>query len=818
MENENKVSYAEVVVDVPATPTDRPFDYRIPTTLQDAVQVGSRVQVPFGSQRRIGYVTRIKSNCDFSRVRSIIQVMDVMPPLTEELVELGDWIADEYMCHRISALQAMVPAVLRGKYQKLVSLTENAQAADFSASPSLYTRLKKSSLDWEEVCKLPDVRLSWLREWVQQGKIQIEMKIHDRVTEKKVRYVSAIEPSQLLQIISTLPERNKKQRQILQFFIDKPEPIPLKQLLIEVNTTRSTITKCVEENWLFWEERQENRNPYANVEILQTKPLLLTKEQQLVYSQIERNLFTPHSETILLHGVTGSGKTELYLQAIAKVLDKQQEAIVLVPEISLTPQMVERFKGRFGDQVAVLHSGLSHGEKYDEWRKIREGHCSVAIGARSAIFAPFTRLGLIIIDEEHESSYKQEDHPKYHARAVAQWRAKHHGATLLLGSATPAMESYYQAENGEYRLLELSERVQGRPFPAIELVDMRNELRQGNRSMFSKSLQRELQRCIERGEQAVLFLNRRGFSTFVMCRACGETIDCPHCEITLTYHRTNDTLRCHYCGYATQLPSTCPKCESPHIRHFGTGTQRVEEELLRHFPQWRIIRMDVDTTTRKGSHQKLLGAFGRHEADILLGTQMIAKGLDFPLVTLVGVITADTMLHLPDFRSAERTFQLLTQVSGRAGRHQQPGKVVIQSYSLDHYSIRRVADQNWSEFYKEEYDTRKKLLYPPFCGLVQLLFTHPDQIKLLQITGQIAGELRSALGQQIQILGPVPAMIPRIKDRYRIQILLKFPEEVELIGQIKKKLREIQERSNDKHLRIIIDRDGHFHIPEKLYI
>ena len=409
----------------------------------------------------------------------------------------------------------------------------------------------------------------------------------------------------------------------------------------------------------------------------------------------------------LLYGVTGSGKTEIYLQSIQRVLEDGREGIVLVPEISLTPQMVNRFKGRFGDQVAVLHSGLSVGEKYDEWRKIQRKEVKVVVGARSAVFAPFENLGIIIIDEEHETSYKQEDNPRYHARDVAIERAKKHQCPVVLGSATPSLESFARAEKRVYHLLTLSKRMNDQNLPDVKIVDMREELREGNRSMFSRELFEKLQDRLMKKEQTVLFLNKRGHSSFVMCRDCGYVVQCPNCDISLTYHRYNQQMKCHYCGYESVVPTTCPECTSDHIRYFGTGTQKVEEELGKIFPEAKVIRMDVDTTSRKGSHEKLLTEFHEGQADILLGTQMIAKGFDFPNITLVGVLSADTMLHLPDFRSSEKTFQLLTQVSGRAGRHELAGEVVIQTYSPEHYSIELAGQQDFDLFYQKEMMVQK---------------------------------------------------------------------------------------------------------------
>ena len=476
--------------------------------------------------------------------------------------------------------------------------------------------------------------------------------------------------------------------------------------------------------------------------------------------------------------------------------------------------MVERFKGRFGDRVAVLHSRLSSGERYDEWRKIREGKVQVAIGARSAIFAPFRNLGLIIIDEEHESSYKQEDAPKYHARDVAFARGKYHQAVVVLGSATPSLESYSRTGHG-LTYLHLPTRVQDRPMPSVSIVDMRQELKAGNRSMFSRQLHDAILGNLSRGEQAVLLLNRRGYSTFVMCRSCGYTAECPHCEIALTYHRVSHNLRCHYCGYARPEQRQCPECNSEHIRYFGTGTQKVEEELARHFPGIRVIRMDVDTTTEKGAHEKWLDQFQRGKADVLLGTQMVAKGLDFPKVTLVGVIAADTVLHLPDFRAAEKTFQLLTQVAGRAGRHELPGKVIIQTYNPEHYSIVHASRHDYISFAREELQHRKKRLFPPYCSLALITFLH-EHVPLLVTAGEFFAHTfktewyRSYPDRShilLEVMGPVASPVPRKKDRYRFQCVVKYRQDRSIPEAIRHAVEMTAQQFKNERLQISVDVD-----------
>lgn len=804
-------SIAAVVVDVVARGTDRPFDYHVPESLRDVIEVGSRVRVSFGHRKVMGYVVRLSGEASYGRLKPILDVMDLVPPLTPELVDLGLWMAETCFCHPITALNAMVPAVLKGRYRRVVRIHPRFAPGTVLApeEEALIERLRREGeRPLETVLAWPGVSRSLIRQLVRERRLLVEERVGDRVTRRRTRWVKpAVSGQALRRALDALPPRALRQREILSHFLDRPEAVPLSRLLASLKAGRSSVDSLVEKGLLQLEEREELRDPFAGRSFEPTSPLPLTPEQERAFRAIVGPLREGRHHRILLHGVTGSGKTEVYLQAIDETLKQGRQAIVLVPEISLTPQMVARFKGRFGPRVAVLHSGLSGGERFDEWRKIRSGEVQVAIGARSAIFAPFSNLGLIVIDEEHESSYKQEEQPKYHAREVAFRRGMAHRAVVVLGTATPAVETIHRAGRGELERVVLSRRVQGRPLPRVDVVDMREELREGNRSIFSRMLQEALEQCVSRGEQAVLFLNRRGFSTFVLCRSCGKVMECPHCDISLTFHRTNRTLRCHYCGYAEPVPETCPACGSSHIRYFGTGTQRVEEEIARLFPGMRVIRMDVDTTNRKGAHEELLGRFGAGEADVLLGTQMIAKGLDFPRVTLVGVIAADIMLHLPDFRAAERTFQLLTQVSGRAGRHDLSGRVVIQTYSPKHYSIDLAARTDTEAFYRKELLSRKQHRYPPFCRLFTLLFSHPDRQAVMQAAFEAARLLKQALSGKAEVLGPVPATIPRMKDRYRLQVFIKYTDE-DVAKAVGKVLRYLEERAEDPELRVSVDRDG----------
>lgn len=762
----DNVQLAQVVVEIPARDVNQTFDYLIPDGLEEWVVPGSRVIVPFGPRKVQGFVLQTKNvsqRASAYELKTIESVLDETPPLTKELLELGRWMSEKYVCLLITALQAMLPSALRSRTYKSVRINKDGQK-------------------------------------------EVTYHVKDGVTTKKVAVVRPLlDEDQLRMTVEQLPPQAKKQKEIVQFLCAKSESIPLNELVRRCRASRSTV-KALEQKGIVEIVREEQkRNPYAGRTFQKTTPLPLTEEQHMAFQKMAEAIDREEHRTFLLHGVTGSGKTEIYLQAIARVLAQGKEAIVLVPEISLTPQMVERFKGRFGDQVAVIHSRLSAGERYDEWLKIHERQVKVAIGARSALFAPFQNIGLIIIDEEHESSYKQEESPKYHARDVAIYRGEYHRAPVILGSATPALESYARAEKGVYQLVRLRRRVHGRSLPPVRIVDMRKELRAGNRSMFSRTLYQNIQDRLERKEQVVLFLNRRGFSTFVMCRDCGYVLSCPHCEISLTFHKVDRTLRCHYCGYQQKMIDTCPECHSAHIRFFGTGTQKVEEELYKHFPGIRVIRMDVDTTRRKGAHEAHLRAFGNHEADVLLGTQMIAKGLDFANVTLVGVMAADALLHLPDFRAAEKTFQLLTQVSGRAGRHQLPGEVIVQSYTPEHYSIQQAAKYDYVNFYRQEMHYRRQHGYPPYYFITLMTFSHEDLTISVRAAEQSVSWLKQRLNPQTIVLGPVASPIPKIKDRYRYHCMIKYRNEPKLAHIINELLTYLTEWRLKKKLLVQID-------------
>jgi primosomal protein N' (replication factor Y) len=793
---------ASVIVDVPAKQTDREFDYRIPEKWNQVIKPGMRVIVPFGPRMVQGFVTGLKAKSDFAKLRFIKEPMDLEPILNDELLQLGDWLTKEAMCFKISALQAMLPAAMKAKYEKVIKVVEDKKD---QLPPSIQNLFgKNDSLSWKDVIEGENASL--VQKEMQNGNLELEYNVKNRLNKKTVRVIKPLlSPMELKEMASAISNHAKKQQELLQYFIEHQESIPLKELLELMNTSSGTVKSLVSKGALAEMDQEIYRDPYENRVFEKSIPFTLTAEQTAALKPIQEKIHHDEHDVFLLYGVTGSGKTEVYLQAIASVIEKGKEAIMLVPEISLTPQTVKRFKERFGEQVAVMHSGLSVGEKYDEWRKIHRKEVKVVVGARSAVFAPFENLGLVIIDEEHESSYKQEETPRYHARDVAIERAKSYGCPVILGSATPTLESFARAKKNVYKLLTLSQRMNKNALPAVDIVDMREELRTGNRSMFSELLFTKLKDRLDKGEQTVLMLNKRGHSSFVMCRSCGLVINCPNCDISLTYHRFNDIMKCHYCGFEEGMPSVCPECESEHIRFFGTGTQKVEEELAKILPEARVIRMDVDTTSKKGSHERLLNAFGEGKADILLGTQMIAKGLDFPNITLVGVLSADTMLHLPDFRSSEKTFQLLTQVSGRAGRHQLPGEVVIQTYTPEHYSIELSALQDYDAFYEREMYLRRQSHYPPYYYVVLITVSHEDLMKTVSVTEKITNYLGSRLNRDSVVLGPVASPISRINNRYRYQCLIKYKREPDLNQHLRTLLEHYQKETAQNHLQISID-------------
>ncbi|MBE5768455.1 MAG: primosomal protein N' [Clostridiales bacterium] len=649
--------YAQVIVDIVHENVAHTFTYRIPQGLN--VAVGQRVTVPFGRMSKEGVVVALTELSDVppEKMRDITGVLEDYPAILPCLIHLARRMAEAVHCPLAETLRLMIPAQMRG------------------------------------------------------GRIQVRQQPMVRL---------AIPADQVEKAMGE-QGRSRKRRMLLQLLRDG-EIHPVGEMKLLVRDPMEALHQLEEAGLVEISLEEVLRRPGGNDPVTPVEDPPLTPSQEEVLQVVTPELEQGRGK-FLLHGVTGSGKTEVFIRLVRHTLKMGKSAMILVPEIALTPQMVSWFRSRFGQVAAVIHSRLSAGERFDEWRRIRRGDARVVIGARSAVFAPCENLGLIVVDEEHETTYLSDRHPRYDAREVAAWRCDHEGAALVLASATPSILSFAMARRGDYTLLEMPFRVHKRPLPTVEVVDMRQELEMGNRSVFSGVLQRKLRTCMERGEQAMLLMNRRGYNTFISCRSCGHTMKCPNCDISLTYHvATGDgKLHCHYCGHMEDSPQTCPECASTYIRYFGAGTQKVEEELRRMFPGTGIVRMDIDTTSGKEGHAKLLDEFRSGRARILVGTQMIAKGLDFPKVTLVGVVAADMTLNLPDYRSRERTFQLLTQVAGRAGRGEIPGEVVVQTYKPEDEVIQASARQDYRAFFEREFARRRAGLYPPFTVMARLL-------------------------------------------------------------------------------------------------
>ncbi|MDB6122199.1 MAG: priA [Pedosphaera sp.] len=740
------------------------FDYLIPPEFETQVDVGSRVQVPFGPRKVLGCVTALAEESAHTNLRSIIKVIGAQTLVTPKILKLARWIGEYYCCPPEIALKSVLPDAVR-----------------------------KEQAGWRE-------RL----------------------------FVRA------LPIVGEFPKLPKRQHEVWNIIEERRE-MPLQELIDLAETTAATVRHLEDKGLITITTEISERDPYARENILPTQPLLLNPQQVRALDKIKvamdveglgvgRDMNSPEvpeilkapafdtplldifketgrevkaapkdaenasngtnaNRVFLLHGVTGSGKTEIYLQALAHALKQGKGAIVLVPEISLTPQTVERFKARFSSGplqtlVAVLHSHLSAGERHDEWHKIRQGRARIAIGARSAIFAPVDPLGLIIVDEEHEHTYKQEESPRYHARDVAIVRGQMEGATVVLGSATPSMESFYNCSRGKYTLLEMLERVDNKKMPVVRVVDMRQAMRRGKSiPIFSPQLKEAIQQRLERKEQTILFLNRRGYSTSLQCPLCGFVATCPNCSVSLTYHRKAQILCCHVCGHTEPVPARCPgpKCGNPEIRYAGLGTEKVEDTLAKLFPDARIKRMDSDTLKRKDDFRRILGDFRTGKIDILVGTQMIAKGLHFPNVTLVGIIYADLALHLPDFRAGERTFQLLTQVAGRAGRGDIEGEVFVQSFTPFHPAIQYARRHDFGGFYDQELEFREQLKYPPVSRVAMLTLKGRNEEKVKLSADHLRRELEKALSgiKDLVIAGPAPAPLAKAESNYRYQLMLR---------------------------------------------
>ncbi len=785
---------AKVIVDVPLMQTDKPYSYTVPKEFSTMLEVGMRVHVPFGKANRLiqGIVVELTEETT-PELKEIAEVLDFTPVLNEEQLWLAEELRKSVFSYKISILKAMLPGFLNSSYDKILHAQPSLNKEDRLLIFGNADQQHFSSLDKELQAKV--MRLT------RQGAIQVE---YQAIDQKHIKTEKWYQVNQEILEQLVIPQRAKKKqalRDVLQGQTDMYRLADLKE-----HFSREVIHYFVEQEAVQIIEKEVSRSEAYFENVATDSALVLNEEQEAAVQAITQQI-GQGGKPFLLEGVTGSGKTEVYLQVIQEALSRGKTAIMLVPEISLTPQVTNRFISRFGKKVAILHSGLSNGERYDEWRKVERGEAQVVVGARSAIFAPLKNIGAIIIDEEHEASYKQDSNPRYHARDVALLRAKYNQAVLVLGSATPSLESRARAGKGVYHFLQLTKRAKPQAqIPEVEIVDFRDYIGQNEASNFTPVLLEAIQDKIDRKEQVVLMLNRRGYSSFVMCRECGTVDTCPNCDISLTLHMDTKSMNCHYCGFSKGIPHTCPNCSSRSIRYYGTGTQKASDELAEAFPQARILRMDVDTTRKKGSHEQILKEFGEGRADILLGTQMIAKGLDFPNVTLVGVLNADTALNLPDFRSSERTFQLLTQVAGRAGRAEKEGHVIIQSYNPKHYAITFAKNQDYEGFYAYEMSIRKQLAYPPYYFTVGLTLSHKIEAEVVKKSYEVLNMIRSGLSDKVQILGPTPKPIARTHNLYHYQLIIKYRFEEHLQEVLNQILDWTQEKDN-KDLRLSIDHE-----------
>ncbi|MDL2248834.1 primosomal protein N' [Tyzzerella sp. OttesenSCG-928-J15] len=773
---------AQIIVSINNANVDKPFSYIIPSELENKAVRGMRVVVPFGRGNKPveGFIVDIRQMSEADEemgLKAILKVPDKAPLINEDLMLLAQWMQDKYYSTLTECIKCIMPAGIAIKSENIYSLNtvidcefseKEREIVDFvMENPTVAESVllkELSGITRNDIANLVKKK-ALVKNQIATGK---DFTLYERQVKLKLENLEN----------AKLPSEKTKQGQVIKY-LQIHKQASIKAVKEALNITDSPINSLVAKDFAEY-VMVEIRRVTASIDEEKSGGLILNDEQRQALEIIAETNSREVKKPILLHGVTGSGKTEVYLKAIAEVLKEGKQAIVLVPEISLTPQTVGRFKDRFGEKVSVTHSRLSMAERYDQWKNAAEGRVSIMIGPRSALFTPFKNLGIIIIDEEHENTYKSETTPKYDARLTAVKRAEFTNSLVVLGSATPSMESYYKAENGEYTLVKMKKRINLK-MPEVDIVDMRTELEEGNRSIFSRQLSEALQNNLDNGFQTILFLNRRGHSTFVSCRQCGYVVKCDDCNINYTYHSNNDSLVCHYCGNKIKSPKNCPQCGSKYIKYFGVGTQRVEEEIIKLFPQANVLRMDMDTTAKKGGHESILSTFKNGRADILVGTQMIAKGLDFPKVTLVGVIAADLSLHTGDYRSAENTFQLLTQVSGRSGRAEASGKVIIQTYNPEHYAIQYAKTGDYESFYAHESALLRQMNYPPYSHVFSCLFTGESEKKVITTLYKLCDIMgRYNKNNDFEIIGPSPAVISKIRKRYRWKLLVKAEDETRL--------------------------------------
>lgn len=810
--------YAEVVFNLPLR--DR-FTYQIPSALQPLIQVGMRVFAPFGRRRITGYVVGLTQTFDRDfQLKPIADLPDVHPVISEELLALTAWVADYYQSSWGEAIKAALPAGLDDESREVLTITEKGVTAldNENLSGKAFSILETLRLKGSRTAKQLQKELGKnygayaLARLRQDGNVDSQTKVKESSIIYKREKIYRITPNDKTgEEVEALLKRSPRQREIYQFISQGEKP--LSAILKEFPSSSSQLAKLREKGLIrseIFKIKRDAPKEESAVSEGTEKPLDLTEEQKRAYQPLRESLDAGEFGAYLLHGVTGSGKTEIYLLCIQQALDQGKSAIMMVPEISLTPQTVERFRRRFGDRIAILHSGLSQKDRYREWEHLFSGRVQIVVGARSAVFAPLKNIGVIVIDEEHDSSYKQESTPRYHARDTAIVRAREQKAVVLLGSATPSLETRRNAETGKYRYLTLSKRVHNQILPIALLVNMVREREvKKNFSILSGSLKSQIRQRLERGEQTFLFLNRRGAANYIFCKECEYVIHCPRCSVTLTFHSQVNLMRCHYCDYKSRPPAFCPGCRGEVIRFQGYGTQKLEEETRQMFPNARIVRLDRDSVRQRDAFHDMHRRMKEGTIDILIGTQMITKGHDFPKVTLVGVILADLSLNIPDFRSSERSFQLLTQVAGRAGRGNVPGQVIIQTHNPSNIVFDFVREHDYGKFYDWEIKFRRKLNYPPFTRMIALEIESAEERLGEETAGKIKRVLVQILSrtQGVELLGPARAVIYRINEKFRWHIILRSQS----VPALKETLTALQEdplwRKTRRGLKLSIDVD-----------
>lgn len=768
---------AEVIINSQVKSVGKVYHY----LADDNVETGTRVLVPFGGGNKTceGYCIGFAGKSEYEgELKSIKSVIDSSPILSEERIELARYISKTCLVSPAQAVRLLLPPALAVKTEKRVELTgKTEELTELQKNVTGILEAAGKDIEIKKLMRAANLKsASAIYTLEKKGVVRIFEKMVGGNGDKTRLFATVkIEENEYEYALDELLKTSPKAAAAFEILTEQGSML-ITDLMASADCGRSSVGLLEKRGYILTEEKKVYRKPSELGEV-KGVPKTPTLQQKKAIDCITAGLSENKHQTMLLHGVTGSGKTEVFLHAAAECIRQGKNAIILVPEISLTPQMADRVTARFGSSVALLHSGLSMGERYDEWCRIKNGEVKLVVGARSAIFAPFDNVGLIIVDEEHDDSYKSESAPCYSAVNVALFRGRQYNSVVILASATPSVSTYWRARQGKYKILELTDRINNQKMPDVEIVDMCSELAAGNKSMISRRLKCEIQKNLDNGQQTILFLNRRGFSTFVTCRSCGYAVKCPHCEISLTYHFDKNRLVCHYCGFETENPYVCPECGGPHIRYFGTGTQKVEDELKKLFPGISVIRMDADTTSGRHAHQNILSRFEKEHIDVLIGTQMVTKGIDFPLVTLVGVISADTMLNMDDYRAAERSFSMLTQVSGRAGRGDTSGRAIIQTYTPAAPALRLAKTQDYKRFYEGEIKLRQMLNNPPFVRIVNIVISGEDERETGKYAYYIDGVLKKYLEQYnvecADYFEPAKSPLSKIKNKFRYRILLK---------------------------------------------